>query len=145
MALSAAQKYELRRQSRQRSYQKRRLDYLEGKGTAVRESTPNSPSQPREPSRYLTALIKFEPHRRAAIELMFRADKLTARLDFAEMLEPLIGMASTERQRYVYKTAEPNEQNCCQVGGKHVTKLRPTFARNSLNPLGICMNSGTAE
>jgi hypothetical protein len=72
IVLSAAQEYGLRRQSRQRAYQKTRQDYLEGKGKAVREIAANNPSQSREPSRYLTALLRFEPHRKAAIELISR-------------------------------------------------------------------------
>jgi hypothetical protein len=122
VALSAAQKYELSRQSRKRAYQKCRSDFLEGKGSAVRATAPNIPNQDREPSRYLSALLKFEPHRKAAVDLMFRNDRLTSNLDFAEVLEPLIGMASTGRQRYVYKSAEPDEQNRCRDCGKDVTK-----------------------
>ncbi|KAF1363481.1 hypothetical protein EJ07DRAFT_152289 [Lizonia empirigonia] len=121
MVLSAAQEYELRRQSCGKAYQKDRQEYLEGRGRAVRETAPNNPSIFREPSRYLKALLKFEPHRKNAIDLMFQEDKLTVRLDLTEILEPLVGMATTQRQRCMYKTAEPTEQDCCQDCGKDVT------------------------
>jgi len=133
MVLSVAQEKELSLRSRKRAYQKNCSNFLKGKGPAIRATAPNMPNKDREPSRYLLALLKFEPHRMAAIDRMFRKDELTATLSFAEVLEPLIGMASVERQRYVYKSAEPDEQSRCRDCGKDVTKyVNPSFLPRSL-------------
>ena len=73
MLLSATQGYELRRQSREKAYQKNRREYLDGKGKGVRATAPTTVLS-REPSRYLLALLKFEPERQLVVDLMFRKD-----------------------------------------------------------------------
>ena len=97
MLLSATQEYELRRQSREKAYQKDRREYLEGKGGAVRKTSPTSTVLSRKPSRYLLALLKFEPERKLVLDLMFSnddgTDKITAALSLTEVLEPLISLA----------------------------------------------------
>ncbi|KAF2624884.1 hypothetical protein BU25DRAFT_423660 [Macroventuria anomochaeta] len=59
MALSTTQDYELRRQTRERAYQKDRQEYLEGKGKSPRATAPTLVIPSREPSRYLLALLKY--------------------------------------------------------------------------------------
>ena len=126
MLLSATQEYELRRQSREKAYQKDRQEYLEGKAGVVRETSPISTALSREPSRYLLALLKFEPERKLVLDVMFRkddgTDKITAVLSLTEVLEPLVKLASSHRKRYAYKTAEPTEQGCCGDCSKDLTK-----------------------
>lgn len=116
MLLSATQGYELRRQSREKAYQKNRREYLDGKGKGVRATAPTTVLS-REPSRYLLALLKFEPERQLVVDLMFRkdddTDNIMAALSLTEVLEPLISLARSQRKRYAYKTAEPTKQNCC--------------------------------
>ena len=125
--LSASQKYELRRQTREKAYQKDRRQYLEGKSKAVRATAPTTSTVPsREPSRYLLALLKFEPERQAVLDLMFRNydgnDEIRAELSLTRVLEPLIKMARSQRKCYTYKTAEPNKQNCCSDCNKDLVK-----------------------
>ena len=123
--LSARQEQKFRRQLREKAYWKGRCEYLEGKGKAVRATATISTVPSREPSRYLLALLKFEPERKAVLDLMFRndeaTDKLAAVTSLAEVLEPLISLARSQRKRYAYKDAEPTKQNCCGDCGKVLT------------------------
>ncbi|KAF1359292.1 hypothetical protein EJ07DRAFT_156196 [Lizonia empirigonia] len=113
MSLSTTQEYELRRQTRERAYQKDRREYLEGKGKSVRATAPTLAVPSREPSRYLQALLKFEPERKAVLDLMFPSgeedNEFTAKMPLAQVLGPLIKMARSQRKRYTYKTAEPTQ------------------------------------
>lgn len=63
----------------------------------MRATAPTLAIPSREPSRYLLALLKFEPERRAVLDLMFPSgdenDEFTAKLPLAQVLEPLIKMA----------------------------------------------------
>lgn len=124
--LSATQEYELRRQMREKAYQKNRQEYLEGKGEAVRATALRSTVLSRKPSRYLQALLKFEPERQAVVDLMFRdsdsEDKATSELSLTQVLEPLIKMAGSQRKRYTYKTAEPTRQTWCSDCDKDLVK-----------------------
>ncbi|KAF3049144.1 hypothetical protein E8E11_005165 [Didymella keratinophila] len=126
LVLSATQEYELRRQTREKAYQKDRREYLEGNGRVARATAPTSAVPVREPSRYLLALLKFEPERKAVLDLMFLksddGDDITAELPLAQILEPLINMAKSQRKRYTYKTAEPTQQNCCSDCNKSMVK-----------------------
>jgi hypothetical protein len=126
MPLTATQEYELRRRTREKAYQKDRREYLEGKGRAVRPTAPVSTVPSREPSRYLLALLKFEPDRKAVLDLLFRdsdsPDQMVAELSLTQVLEPLINLAKSQKKRYAYKTAEPTKENCCGDCGKSLTK-----------------------
>ena len=91
--LSPKQASKLRRQSRNRAYQKDRRDFYEGTAipTTQRELTSPLTDISRGPSRYLMALLKFEPERKSVIEMMFSDDdSVDLELSLDVVLAPLI-------------------------------------------------------
>ena len=124
--LSPKQASKLRRQSRNRAYQKDRKDFYEGTATPTqqRESTSPSTDISRGPSRYLMALLKFEPERKSVIEMMFSDDdSVDLELSLDVVLAPLIQLASPGKKRYAYKTAEPTPDNHCPDCAKNLSTL----------------------
>jgi hypothetical protein len=101
----------------------------------VRSTAPISVLPVREPSRYLLALLKFEPDRQAVLDLMFREtndDEIMTELPLVQVLEPLIKMAGSHRKRYTYKTVEPTQQNCCSDCNKSPMRyVRRSFIPDS--------------
>jgi hypothetical protein len=122
--LSAKQEYEIRRQSRNKEYQKNRQQFIEGTSELETASTktPTSEATLRKPSRYLQALLKFEPDRQNANDLMFCNQIPDTGLLLSTILEPLTRLANPQRKRYAYKTAEPTEDNRCHDCTKNLTK-----------------------
>ena len=92
----------------------------------ARATAPISAVPVREPSRYLLALLKFEPERQAVLDLMFLksddGDEITGELPLAQILEPLIKIARSQRKRYTYRTAKLTQQNCCSNCNKSMIK-----------------------
>jgi hypothetical protein len=124
--LSPTQAYELRRQSRNKGYQKNRKAFYEGAHKSDMDSNygESIPDSARTPSRYLTALLKFEPQRRAVIALMFqRREETDHELSLERVLPPLVQLASPARKRYAYKTAEPAPDGSCPDCAKDLTAL----------------------
>ena len=139
-----SQEYALRRQSRTVAYRKQRGDFFDGKLLAPEyavtashqtasdsESTSSNPL--RYPSRYLKALWKFEPERERIANLIYSysrnsvaPDNSTAisrrEIPLSDILQPMIKLAHPKKERYVYQSAEPTEDNCCSVCGHQFTK-----------------------
>jgi hypothetical protein len=116
LPLSADQQYQTRRQTRYKEYQKNREAFIEGTSDLAKVTTslPTSAEILRKPSRYLQALFKFEPDRKAVVDLMFNEDGASRpELPLGKVLEPLIKLANPQKKRYAYKTAEPIEGNQC--------------------------------
>jgi hypothetical protein len=115
LPLSADQEYQIRRQSRYKQYRKNREAFIEGTSELAKATTlPTSAEILRRPSRYLQALFKFEPDRKAAVDLMFDENGASRpELPLGKVLEPLIKLANPQKKRYAYKTAEPIEGNRC--------------------------------
>ena len=115
--LPADKAYQIRRQSRNTEYRKNREAFIEGTSELAKATTslPTSAEILRKPSRYLQALFKFEPDRKAAVDLMFNEnDTSCVELPLVKVLEPLIKLADPQKKRYAYKTAEPTENNRCR-------------------------------
>jgi hypothetical protein len=128
--------YALRRQSRTVAYRKQREDFFEGKTTpqraAVRPSVSAqaTPKPLRSPSRYLQALWKFEPERKAIVRLMYPdfkdtgVDSATDKIEIPlkDILEPMVKLSNPEKKRYTYASASPTKDRCCSVCGKQFIK-----------------------
>jgi hypothetical protein len=126
------EEYALRRQSRTVTYRQEREDFFEGKTTAP-HATASVPAQAtpnplRIPSRYLQALWKFEPERKAIVNLMYPGcDKGTEAVDNVEIslndiLEPMVTLSNPEKKRYSYASASPTKDMHCSVCGKDFTQ-----------------------
>jgi len=123
IALSAKQKYKFQQQTREKAYYKDRQEYLKGNAIVARATAPTTAGPVREPSRYLLALLKFEPKRQPVLDLMFyESDHITARLPLVQILKPLIQLARSQRKRYAYKTTKLTQHNCCSNCNKSLTK-----------------------
>jgi hypothetical protein len=127
--LTTKQQHELRRQMRGSAYRKKRRDFLNDQDVGVQDSRraeilESGPS--RTPSRYLLALMKFEPERKTVVDLWFGDNDIedTDRIElpWEAILQPLIKMASPLRKRYTYQSATPTKRNCCSVCSKDLTK-----------------------
>jgi hypothetical protein len=124
--LSANQAYELRRQSRNRGYKKNQLAFYEGANDIETDSDQHKsiPDTSRTPSRYLKALLKFEPQREEVIALLFQdKEEKDLELSLETVLPPLIQLASPAKKRYAYKTAEPASDGSCPDCTKDLTAL----------------------
>ena len=137
--LSANQAYELRRQSRNRGYKKNRLAFYEGANDIETDSEQHEsiPDTSRTPSRYLKALLKFEPQREEVITLLFQdKEEKDLELSLETVLPPLIRLASPAKKRYAYKTAEPASDGSCPDCTKDLTAL---VSFQSINTRGTNM------
>ncbi|KAE8868636.1 hypothetical protein PTNB29_02547 [Pyrenophora teres f. teres] len=134
-----SQEYALRRQSRKVAYRKQRGDFFDGKPLAPEyavtaphqtasdsESTGSTPL--RYPSRYLKALWKFEPERERIANLMYSYSRNSVapnnstaisrrEIPLSDILQPMTKLAHPKKERYVYQSAGPTEDNCCSVCG----------------------------
>ncbi|KAE8853123.1 hypothetical protein HRS9122_00115 [Pyrenophora teres f. teres] len=139
-----SQEYALRRQSRKVAYRKQRGDFFDGKPLAPEyavtaphqtasdsESTGSTPL--RYPSRYLKALWKFEPERERIANLMYSYSRNSVapnnstaisrrEIPLSDILQPMTKLAHPKKERYVYQSAGPTEDNCCSVCGHQFTK-----------------------
>lgn len=99
----------------------------------------------RRPSHYLTALLKFESERKTVIETMFGDDdSADFELSLDVVLAPLIQLASLEKKRCAYKTAEPPIDNHYRDCGKRLT-MSVDFLHTSSSIGGIFQSlSGTS-
>ncbi|KAF1935092.1 hypothetical protein EJ02DRAFT_486881 [Clathrospora elynae] len=135
------EEYALRRQSRTVAYRKQRENFFEGKTTtpqraAVSVSAQATPKPLRSPLRYLQALWKFEPERKAIASLMYpdcdtgAEDSKDTGIDSAtkvkiplkDILEPMVNLSNPEKKRYTYASASPTKDRCCSVCGKQFIK-----------------------
>jgi hypothetical protein len=110
--------YALQRQSRMVAYCKQREDFFKGKTTSQHAAVPASVSAQatlkplRSPSRYLQALWKFEPERKAIARLMYpdcntgaenskdtdvdsATDKI--KIPLKDVLEPMVSLSNPEK------------------------------------------------
>jgi hypothetical protein len=128
------EEYALRRQSRTVAYRKQRKDFFEGKTStpyATASVSAQATSKPlRSPSRYLQALWKFEPERKAITNLMYpgcdtetegsaikeAVDKVEISLN--NILEPMVTLSNPEKKRYTYASASPTKDMHYSVCGK---------------------------
>jgi hypothetical protein len=124
--LTAAQQYYARRQSRNKAYQKQRIEYFQGRDdylvtpslcSNLAESSSEPADQSRLPSRYLKSLLKYQPSRQQIINLLYPggAPHVKHGLSLASILEPLSEMASPKTKRYMYNSVKVREDNCCAV------------------------------
>ncbi|KAF1359213.1 hypothetical protein EJ07DRAFT_121068 [Lizonia empirigonia] len=130
------EEYASRRQSRTVAYRKRREAFFEGECTTppARASTPAETTfKPlRSPSRYLQALWKFEPERKAIARLMYpdcdsaAEDSVIAageaELPLHDILVPMVKLSMPEKKRYNYASASPTKDMCCSVCGLQFIK-----------------------
>lgn len=132
------EEYALRRQSRTVAYRKQREDFFEGKTTtphATASVCAQVTSKPlRSPSRYLQALWKFEPERKAIANLMYpvcdtetkgsaieeAVDKVEISLN--DILEPIVTLSNPEKKQYTHASASPTKDMRCSVCRKQFMK-----------------------
>lgn len=135
-----SKEYSLRRQSRTVAFRKKREEFFEGNVTTPQQTTKLTSQQTvsnpsRSPSRYLEALWKFEPERKAIVELMYpnmTADEVSAKdghgassdseTPLNNILGPMVGLANPKKKRYAYASAEPTEDHRCGVCDRQFTK-----------------------
>jgi hypothetical protein len=105
--LTSSEHYEIRRQSRNKAYRKKREEFFEEGGIAPAE-TVSVPQ--RLPSRYLKALWKFDRDREAISNLMFPDGKVDVgvAVPLETIIIPMASAARPGRRRYAYKDAEPS-------------------------------------
>ncbi|PVH92377.1 hypothetical protein DM02DRAFT_700065, partial [Periconia macrospinosa] len=105
--LSVKQQYEQRRRMRDKNYEKERKAYLREREGLYMEVDPESDnnnqcdvqSAIREPSRYLTALLKHDPDRQKLIDLFYTRSSAS----MGECVDTLQRMANPAKQRTVYR------------------------------------------
>jgi hypothetical protein len=68
---------------------------------------------------------KFDPRRKQTVETMFMEGKIEAEdeVPLASIMSALVGMASPQKQRYVYKSVEPTSTGCCSVCKKELDRF----------------------
>ena len=127
------QEYAFRRQSRSTAYRKQREAFFKGESfdspyaTAPTASTERSKKPLRSPSRYLKALWKFEPERKAISKMLYPGcdalvedgvsldEASNVKLPLKDILKPMVAIAKPEKKRYSYASASPTEDKRCSV------------------------------
>jgi hypothetical protein len=134
--LTSSEHYEIRRQSRNKAYRKKREEFFEEGGIAPAE-TVSVPQ--RLPSRYLKALWKFDRDREAISNLMFPDGKVDVgvAVPLETIIIPMASAARPGRRRYAYKDAEPSADSHCSVCEK---KLDP-YVYSHYNRLSISLTA----
>jgi hypothetical protein len=119
-----SQEYALRRQSRKLAYRRQREAFFEGDLVAASPSR-EGVNPLRSPSRYLQALWKFEPDRRAITMLMYPGCATAAevvaernKIPLNDILELMAEICRPEKTRYAYAFALPTKDGCCGVCGR---------------------------
>ncbi|KAF2726778.1 hypothetical protein EJ04DRAFT_506713 [Polyplosphaeria fusca] len=132
--LSTSQQYDLRRRTRDTAFQRRRQDFFKNPpqddeiplgGAALQDSTGRLI---RTPSRFLLALLKYDPDRKNVIETL--SSFTEGELPMKPLVEPMAKMARFLKPRFYYRGAESAEDGSC----KHCMKRMKQFnAPNSLH------------
>lgn len=130
-----SQEYAIRRQFRKVAYRKQREAFFGGESTSSPDVTTSSTSgqtttKPlRTPSRYLQALLKFEPERKAMSRLLYPGCATAAdvaaegiKISLDVILEPMVKISRLEKKRYAYASAAPTKENRCGVCGHQFHK-----------------------
>ncbi|KAF1936683.1 hypothetical protein EJ02DRAFT_470273 [Clathrospora elynae] len=132
------------------AYCKKRKDFFEGKVETPQQAAALTPEQTttkllRSPLQYLKALWKFEPERKAIVDLMYPERNARAKNTNIEgvasnveilldaILEPMVKLAHPEKKQYAYASAEPTKDNCCSI-------CRYQFHKNNKKSRPDCMN-----
>ncbi|CAI6336975.1 unnamed protein product [Periconia digitata] len=132
--LSVKQQYELRRQMRNKNYTKRWKAYLEEENGSYEEADLQSGNDEkcedehehatntvRNPSRYLTALLRHDPDRQELIELFYH----TKSPQIGACVETLQRMANPGKKRATYRGVDPPESERCSHCKTELNMQRP--------------------
>ncbi|CAN9286059.1 unnamed protein product [Alternaria alternata] len=123
-----SQEYAIRRQFRKVAYRKQREAFFGGEDPSSSDAATSSTSgqtttKPlRTPSRYLQALLKFEPERKTISRLLYPGCATAAdvaaegtKISLDVILEPMVKISRPEKKRYAYASASSTKENRCGI------------------------------